>query len=229
MLSIVSRSEWGARAPKSTAPWPVGAPSSWTFHYEGSDIPIDQPDYSGVVRAIQHYHMDISPEHYADIAYNFLVAPDGDVFEGRGWNVRSGANGSAISNQYSAAVCYLGGPNTPLTDAAKRGFAELVAVKPMSHWPHRHWFNTACPGSAVLDWMAAGEPVPGAATPPATLPTGAQFDMPVLLSSDAATWYLVTDKYGVITDPSKGTNLASVPRFIVALTELQRILSRVNA
>lgn len=188
-LTIITRSQWGARPPRSTASWP-SPPTSWTFHYEGSNIPIDQADYSGVVRAIQAYHMDVAepPNHYSDIAYNFVIAPDGDIFEARGWNVRSGANGTSDSNLHSMAVCYLGGPDTPLTDAAKRSFIDLVAVKPAPHWPHKHWFNTACPGPAVLDWMVVGEPAPSFIFIPQSAPTYEDDDMPAF-TEDKQSFY----------------------------------------
>lgn len=158
---MISRDEWGAAAPIGIlAGWPSGEPSSWTLHYEGVDIPTDLGDYAGTVGSIQQYHMS---HGYWDIAYNFCVAPNGMVYEARGWNLRSAAQVSG--NPVSIAVCYLGGPSTPLTDLAKAAINALIAQRPMEVFPHKHWFNTACPGPAVLDWLDQGRPDSGGIAP----------------------------------------------------------------
>jgi hypothetical protein len=102
--------------------------------------------------------MDSSPEGYSDIAYNFLVAPNGTVFEGRGWGHQSGAQGPG--NPSSIAFCYLGGPTTPLTVAARESFAWLNARVPGAVHPHSHWLATACPGPYVKAFIDAGIPPP---------------------------------------------------------------------
>ena len=77
-MSIVSRDEWGAAAPIGPLDgWPAGQPSSWTIHYEGVDVPVDEPDYQDRVRSIQAYHQT---QGYYDIAYNLDVSPNGVVY-----------------------------------------------------------------------------------------------------------------------------------------------------
>lgn len=162
-MRIISRDEWGANGPTGRLDgWPGGQPSSWTIHYEAVDVAIDAVDYSGRVRSIQQYHQN---HGYFDIAYNFVVAPNGQVFEGRGWDYRSAAQASG--NPYSIAVCYLGGPSTPLTDPAANAINVLIAQRPMEVLPHRHWIATACPGQIIVDWLDAGRPSSGVVPPPA--------------------------------------------------------------
>lgn len=48
----------------------------------------------------------MSEQHWNDIGYNFLVAPTGDVFEGRGWGVK-GAH-AVKYNSKSVGICLIG-------------------------------------------------------------------------------------------------------------------------
>lgn len=160
-MQIISRDQWGATAPnKALQGWPSGQPSSWTLHYEGVDVAIDEGDYAPRVRNIQAYHQRTG---YSDIAYNFVVAPNGQVFEGRGWDYRSAAQ--ANGNPVSLAICYLGGPNTELTDQAKAAMNWLIGQRPLQVLPHRHWLATACPGEQILAWLDAGRPDSGGVPP----------------------------------------------------------------
>lgn len=45
-----------------------------------------------IVREIQKYHLS---RNFADVAYNFLVGGDGNIYEGRGWSNRSPIEGFA--------------------------------------------------------------------------------------------------------------------------------------
>lgn len=165
-MNIISRDQWGANPPRGPLDgWPAGQPSSWTVHYEGVDVAIDEGDYTGRVQSIQQYHQT---HGYYDIAYNFVVSPLGQVFEGRGWDYRSAAQVSG--NPVSIAVCYIGGPNTPLTDVAASAINALIAERPMEVFPHRYWFATACPGGIIVDWLEAGRPASGVAPSPAPAP-----------------------------------------------------------
>jgi len=168
-MQIITRDQWGAAAP--TGPldaWPGGQPTSWTLHYEGVDIDPDLPDYADRVRSIQGFHQR---NGYYDIAYNWLISGTGLIYEGRGWDLRSAAQSNG--NRTSMAVCYLGGPNTPLTDAAKAAINWLIGQRPMDVLPHRHWIATACPGEQVSLWLDAGRPDAGGIppAPPAPLPS----------------------------------------------------------
>lgn len=143
------------------------------MHYEGADVPVDESpaQYAARVRSIQNYHMNVSAEGYVDIAYNWLVSPIGDVYEGRGWDAKSGAQASG--NSSSLAICYLGGPNTVFTDRAQNATNWLIAQRPMTVFPHKHWIATSCPGPNVEAWINLGRPggnacqcpAPGASAP----------------------------------------------------------------
>jgi N-acetylmuramoyl-L-alanine amidase len=45
----------------------------------------DQATCSAIVRAYQEYNIDTNG--FDDIAFNFVVGEDGNIYEGRGWGV----------------------------------------------------------------------------------------------------------------------------------------------
>lgn len=165
-MQIITRDQWGAADPKGPLDaWPDGQPTSWTLHYEGVDVDVNEGDYTPRVQSIQAYHQS---HGYFDIAYSFVVSPSGQAFSARGWDYRSAAQVSG--NPVSLAICYIGGPSTPLTDAAKAAINQLIAQRPMEVFPHQHWFATACPGEQVLAWLEAGRPDSGGIPPAPPIP-----------------------------------------------------------
>lgn len=172
MTTILTRSQWGARPPKSALdPWPAGQPSGWAVHWAG--VPVKQHDHSTCddnVRADQAYHLSL-PE-MKDVAYSFLVCQHGFVFEGRGFGFKSAAQ--AAGNSSLLAVQYHGGPGTPFTPAAKRAIRDLIqklgpAGARARVVAHREvpGCATACPGDEIAAWVHAGMPVDATAPPTA--------------------------------------------------------------
>lgn len=188
---IVSRASWGARAPK-------GSLSSFssvlgvTLHWSAGDVATNLSDYSPNVRSIQNQHMN---GEYTDIAYNFVVAPNGTIYEGRGWNFRSGANGSTHANTHYLAFCYLGGPTTPFTDAATASISWLIAEALRRYpiaidlQPHSRWVATACPGDVIRSWIANGPAV----SPPPSVPIDKDEKVQVFVTTDGTQTWAVTD------------------------------------
>lgn len=156
MTRIIPRSEWGARPANYITPLPAAV--AFTIHWEG--VPIGTytaADAYERVRAIQRYHMDANG--WNDIAYNFVVDQWGQIFEGRGWDRRSAANGTNEGNSGSIAACYLGGPGDPFTDQAKAAYRWLRGQHVargglVDVFPHRHWTSTACPGDELAAFAA---------------------------------------------------------------------------
>eukprot|EP00057_Strongylocentrotus_purpuratus_P029502 XP_011683976.1 PREDICTED: peptidoglycan-recognition protein SC2 [Strongylocentrotus purpuratus] len=100
---IISRSEWGARSPKSTSNLVTPLPYAVVHHTDGSSCSTEASCMSQV-RGIQNYHMDSNG--WDDIGYNFLIGGDGNVYEGRGWNYK-GAHASSY-NSYSLGISMIG-------------------------------------------------------------------------------------------------------------------------
>uniref|UniRef100_A0A674JDA9 Peptidoglycan recognition protein 1 n=1 Tax=Terrapene triunguis TaxID=2587831 RepID=A0A674JDA9_9SAUR len=81
--TIVSRSQWRARTPRSRVPLKTPVPFVIIHHTAGNRC-YTQASCSQQVRGIQNYHM--GSNGWSDIGYNFLIGEDGRVYEGRGWS-----------------------------------------------------------------------------------------------------------------------------------------------
>jgi hypothetical protein len=104
---MITRAEWGARAPTST---PATTTVTHLIVHHTADSPPASGDFAAWVRAIQIYHQNSNG--WADIGYNFLVAPNGLLFEGRGdgvlgahfSGVNTGTMGASVLGTYTAAI-----------------------------------------------------------------------------------------------------------------------------
>ena len=167
---IRPRSAWGAAPPTGSYSWlpnQVGI----AVHWEGPRMgAYTQSAIPGLIRGIQRYHQQT--QGWADIAYNFVVDRYGSVWEGRGWNARSAANGTNHGNSNYLAVCYLGGEGDDFTPEAAAGIAALVAEhlarggRP-EITGHRDHVATACPGDTIYQWVRSGGPLNTAPFQPA--------------------------------------------------------------
>ncbi|KAK3609446.1 hypothetical protein CHS0354_020381 [Potamilus streckersoni] len=81
---IVTRAEWGARAPTSHSGHLPAIPKYVFIHHGASPGCHTKTDCIAKVRSYQNYHMD--GHHWSDIGYSFIVGEDGHVYEGRGWD-----------------------------------------------------------------------------------------------------------------------------------------------
>ena len=164
-MEFVSRREWGAAAARgSTVLQPARVTALVLHHTTGT--------YAGhqTVRSIQSFHQ--GPQRgWADIGYNWLVAPDGTVFEGRGWGMQ-GAHARG-HNASSIGVAYIGDGRQPVSDAAKFAILRVAAEADrrfggLRRVGHRDVGATACPGDVLYAWWMSGPSLPVAA--PAPLP-----------------------------------------------------------
>lgn len=166
-MHLVTRAHWRARSAWTAR---ISRPVGVAFHWGGPAVGIrSHADCARKVRSWQRFHMD--GRGWADIAYNAVVCPHGYVYEGRGVDRRSAANGTKAANRRYYAVCYLGGEGDPLTDAGRRGLCDARA------WlmgaggagsavrSHRSFKRTSCPGDELAEWVAAGCPRPHPPTP----------------------------------------------------------------
>ncbi|GAA1069012.1 hypothetical protein GCM10009665_75430 [Kitasatospora nipponensis] len=171
-MLLVTRAQWGAQPPKSAWRF-VDTTQGVKIHYEGTEVPSDLPDHhercAGRVRAIQAAHLADPVQNWIDIAYNAVVCPHGDVFEGRGLHHETGANGNQPLNLAHYAVCGMVGDSglTQPTDAMLGGLRDAI------EWlrqlggagqeikGHRDGYATDCPGTPLYAWVQAGAPRPG--------------------------------------------------------------------
>jgi hypothetical protein len=163
-IPLVTRTECGLRPPESTTRLPVQRVNGCALHYSASGAPASHADCDNAWRAIQRYHMDVSPEHYVDIAYNWGACRHGYLYRLRGLNVRSGANGTTWANSHFYAICVLGTDNksradiTPELRRALNVFFVWLNRQipgPMEVCPHSKFRSTTCPGDELRAYLRA--------------------------------------------------------------------------
>lgn len=149
----------------------VGKPAGVAVHWAGEAQRLG--NHTQCVtrwRDWQAFHMHT--RGWSDIAYNWGVCDHGYLFVGRGWGIRSAANGTNPANDRYLAVCWMGGEGeTPsahalstiealIQDCRRRGAG-------MDVQPHRHFFDTACPGEVLTAHTGVWRnmPVPAASKP----------------------------------------------------------------
>lgn len=110
---------------------------------------------------------------WSDIAYNFLACPHGYVFEGRGLNRRSAANGDYASNtSWYAVQCMWGSRSGSVTEqlfVAGRDaidYCRSAGRAGILLRGHRDFKGTDCPGDQLYAWLRRGAPRPGGSGTP---------------------------------------------------------------
>jgi hypothetical protein len=165
-IAIVSRAQWGARAPRLDKLDALkGDWSRITVHHsaETSTDPAGGSfeDSAQTLRLIQKFHME-DPEHkWGDIGYHFLIDSAGRIFEGRELKWQ-GAHASGDNNFQNVGVCLLGDLDRRApTPAALKSLETLLDDLRTKHkipasrvYPHDHFKVTDCPGPYVKSWLA---------------------------------------------------------------------------
>jgi hypothetical protein len=144
---VIPRSEWGANPPRARDGLSSTANGIFIHHTVGA-TPTTEAAEKAEMRATQAFHMGPS-RGWNDIAYSFLIAPSGRIYEGRGKGV-AGAHTEGY-NSSSYAICFMGRYDTAKpTDAAvaaarwlRRDYLKLGGA-PLR--PHSAVNQTDCPG-----------------------------------------------------------------------------------
>jgi hypothetical protein len=124
---IVTRAQWGARNPVATPS--TTTPTHLIVHHT-ADNPPASGDFAAWVRAIQAFH--INGNGWNDIGYNFLLGPDGVIFEGRGDGIL-GAHFSGVNTGTAGAAILGNYNNAAAPEAAFRSLYRLLA------WQASQW------------------------------------------------------------------------------------------
>jgi peptidoglycan hydrolase-like protein with peptidoglycan-binding domain len=189
-LILESRAATGLAAPKQVGtnitPQRGGIAIHWAGEHQGIITSTPHTTCHSRLRAWQMFHMYI--RGWNDLAYNWVVCQHGIVMVGRGWGVRSAANGTNDGNQRYLAACWMGGqgdaaPSSSVLTAFESLIAEVrTRGAGLDVQPHRHFFSTDCPGNALAAltdlWRRMKIATPGArsvAAPPFPLPAGWYF------------------------------------------------------
>lgn len=158
-----TRAQLQMRAPRSVSYNITPGTGGVAGHYNGGKLGLtgltDHARCEASWRADQNYHMDTNG--WVDIAYTGAFCQHGICMAGRGFGVRTAANGTNVGNQNYYAFCWIGGAgDTPTTDALNAfewwvNEARLAGKAGMRVVPHSGLFATSCPGDIVRARCAA--------------------------------------------------------------------------
>lgn len=176
MPNFVTRAEWGARAPKSRTA--LRTAQGNTVHYEGPAMgDYGHDSCAAKVRGIQKFHMD--GNGWVDIAYSTITCRHGYTYEGRGYGIRTAANGTNPGNDLSYAHCIMIGVTDTFPEEARDAIRHIVQEyegrgSGTRRWVHSDWLATGCPGEPARRWVKAGMPddIPDVPVPTPVAPVG---------------------------------------------------------
>ena len=156
-MRIVRRVEWGAQPPVHPPhPLQVQPPSHVIISHTATTVCYTQAQCVLNVRIAQTYH--IESRGWNDIAHNFLVGGDGNVYEGRGWDVE-GAH-TFNYNYKSIGISFIGtftnDKPTPAQLAAAQSLIQFglengKISKDYKLVGHRQCIKTESPGQKLYE------------------------------------------------------------------------------
>lgn len=162
-FEMIPATKWGRELtgnPSKSRPSQI---NELTIHYTGApkvDTHITKvPMY---IKSIERMHKARPNEKFSTLGYSFLIDKAGRIWEGRGFGLRNGANGTD-SNDTSYSVCLLVGVqdnelSPAVIEAVKTLRAEIERrvgrkVKVTGHRDHK---PTSCPGESVYRLIKKG-------------------------------------------------------------------------
>jgi N-acetylmuramoyl-L-alanine amidase len=159
---LVKRSDWGAARARGRERLDPAAVRGVALHYSGmnSDEQARHRNCAGRVRGMQRYHME--ERGWLDIAYGHVLCRHGYVFVGRGFGVRSAANGTKAANDRYFAVCFLGDDTRARADLTPHAYAALGELlrsydrrikRALDVRPHSDFVRTPCPGGELRRYI----------------------------------------------------------------------------
>lgn len=179
LVAFDTRAEVGLRKARSVSYNVDPERGGVALHYGGPAARVDGHDECRRLwRGWQAYHMD--DNGWADVAYTLGVCDHGHVLAGRGYGVRTAAQGTNDGNQRFLAVCWLGGEGERPTDLALDAIEWAVGElrrqgAGMAVRPHRAFHSTSCPGGTLVQLaqeLDGRQVTTGPVTPPAPPTTG---------------------------------------------------------
>ncbi|GAA3805298.1 N-acetylmuramoyl-L-alanine amidase [Sphaerisporangium flaviroseum] len=215
-IDLVSRADWGARAPRGSYT-NLTSTKGIKVHYTGGRVdPAIVNDHAkcvAMVKSIQSFHMD--GNGWLDIGYSMAACPHRKVFVGRGPGHLPAANGPGLNSGHYAVLGLVG--NSGLVkppDGMLDGIVDAIeylrdkggAGKEIKG--HRDGYSTDCPGAALYEWVKKGAPRPGGQPGP-TDPDPVRHPRfpgrllkypPVMRGEDVRTWQAQMDKRGWTID-----------------------------
>ncbi|MEV7011720.1 N-acetylmuramoyl-L-alanine amidase [Streptosporangium sp. NPDC051022] len=175
-IDLITRHEWGARAPRSAYTY-LTSTRGVKVHYTGGSVDPgivrDHDICVALVKAFQRQHMDSNG--WIDLGYSMVACPHRQVFEGRGPHHLPSANGAGLNTGHYAVLGLVGNAGfTQPNDGVLWGILDAVAYLRSKGAAgndlkgHRDGYGTDCPGGPLYDWVRRGCPAPATSGKPAT-------------------------------------------------------------
>ncbi|CAD7092428.1 unnamed protein product [Hermetia illucens] len=159
--ALITRAQWGARTSKSVSKFSGQIPYVVIHHTYEPAVCLTTEDCIAAMQYIQDLHMD--QNGWGDIGYSFAVGGDGEIYEGRGWNV-VGAHAPGY-NSKSVGIVFIGDYRTDLpsfkmlkaaVDFIAAGVTTGLIAPDYKLIGHRQAKATECPGdrlfSEIITW-----------------------------------------------------------------------------
>ena len=130
-MQYMTRKDWGAKAPKSSFS-KLAEVKGLVVHWSAYPTALSKTEELSQLRQIQDLHQN--DRGWNDIAYNFCVGDSGTIYEARGYEHRSAAQGGNTrdeinyNNKHYVAVCWLGGSN-PDDQPSKEAVAAVITFE----------------------------------------------------------------------------------------------------
>lgn len=204
---FLTRAQCGLKPPRSRSTRVSPGRGGVAVHWGGPGAaPATLDGAIKLWRSWQTMHM-AAPRGWADIAYSVGVTQTGHVLAGRGYGVRTAAQGTNDGNDRYVAVVWIGGEDSTPSQAALDAIEWVVQDfrsqgAGLDVYSHRHFHTTTCAGSkltahagalhrrsvaSVVDELPAppAEPVAGDAVLRLTAP---QTEGPAVLAWQGDLW-----------------------------------------
>ena len=159
-MNIIKRSEWGAREPNY--PFKKHSPNKITIHHVGSsdNKPIIK-SFAGKnsIKSIESYHID--KRGWNNIGYHYIIAPNGDIYEGRPDDVVGAHVRNHNTNNIGINIWCNSDIEVP-TDNQIKSLKELlnnlfkiynIDIKDV--YGHKDLVSTDCPGTNLYNILNA--------------------------------------------------------------------------
>lgn len=154
--AIISRSEWGA-LPAQAALLRPHQIRLLTLHHTAGRLG-KAADARRQMRSIQRFHQ--RSRGWGDIAYHYLIAPSGTIFEGRA-SAYQPDTATDYDTKGHLGICLMGNfEEQPPTPEALLSLKHLAAylldayrLPESALGQHRDFAATACPGRLLTDWF----------------------------------------------------------------------------
>ncbi len=155
-LPIVAREAWQS-VPAVTDRMSVqGKIKGIVIHHTAGRAPVEK-DEAMILQNIQSFHM--TDKKWGDIAYHYLIAPSGKIYEGRN-PLYLGDSGTRYDTNGYLMICFLGTYDKHLPSPQARYSLKKIIKNKLAEYSlvadnvccHRDLAQTDCPGNALYAW-----------------------------------------------------------------------------